>query len=208
MKNLYIIRHAQTEYNLQGIVQGRRIDADLNATGRRQAKQFFDHYQHLNIDKIYVSSLKRTLQTVQPFIQNKHIAYEALSGLDEFDWGDLEGKTLNYTANKHYLNLIEAWKNGCLDAKNQNGESPNEVAIRQKKALQYILSKHDEETVLVCMHGRAMRLMMCILLNLPYTQMDTFLHSNTALYHLQMDKKIIKLITNNATDHLKIAINQ
>ncbi|NDE62419.1 MAG: histidine phosphatase family protein, partial [Cyclobacteriaceae bacterium] len=40
-KKIYLVRHGQTDYNLQGVVQGSGIDAPINATGRAQAEAFF-----------------------------------------------------------------------------------------------------------------------------------------------------------------------
>ena len=56
---LYIIRHAETEYNRNGIIQGSEVDSDINDVGERQAKSFFEYYKDINFDKIYVSDLKR-----------------------------------------------------------------------------------------------------------------------------------------------------
>ena len=44
IKDIYLIRHGETDYNRLGVVQGSGIDADLNELGQRQAKAFFDHY--------------------------------------------------------------------------------------------------------------------------------------------------------------------
>ncbi|EJF08716.1 histidine phosphatase family protein, partial [Pontibacter sp. BAB1700] len=35
IKKIYLIRHGQTDFNLQGIVQGSGVDASLNELGRR-----------------------------------------------------------------------------------------------------------------------------------------------------------------------------
>ncbi len=36
--HLFLVRHGETDYNRQGIVQGRGIDVPLNELGRRQAR--------------------------------------------------------------------------------------------------------------------------------------------------------------------------
>src|SRR5258708_6396194 len=90
-KTLYIIRHGQTDLNKQGIIQGRGIDTDLNDEGRKQAALFFEAYKSVPFEKIYISELKRTQQTVQQFI-DLGIPYQKLSGLDELAWGIYEGE--------------------------------------------------------------------------------------------------------------------
>ena len=45
---LYIIRHAETEYNRKGIIQGSEVDSDINDKGDTQAKSFYEYYKDLN----------------------------------------------------------------------------------------------------------------------------------------------------------------
>src|ERR1700712_3048456 len=90
-KILYIVRHGQTDLNKQGIVQGRGMNTDLNDEGRKQAGLFFNAYKDLTFDKIYISELKRTQQSIQQFI-DLGISFEKLSGLDELGWGVHEGQ--------------------------------------------------------------------------------------------------------------------
>ena len=79
-KTIYLIRHGETEFNRRGVVQGSGIDSDLNELGFLQARAFFDVYQDIEFDKIYTSKLRRTVQSVQEFI-NLGIPYEQFEGL-------------------------------------------------------------------------------------------------------------------------------
>jgi bisphosphoglycerate-dependent phosphoglycerate mutase len=71
-KTIYLIRHGQTDFNKQGIVQGSGVDSSLNEEGHAQARKFYEAYHHINFDKIYVTELQRTHQTVAPFKQKKY----------------------------------------------------------------------------------------------------------------------------------------
>ncbi|QQL51163.1 histidine phosphatase family protein [Mucilaginibacter ginkgonis] len=201
-KLLYIVRHGQTDLNKQGIVQGRGIDSDLNNEGRKQAGQFFNAYKHIPFDKIYVSTLKRTQQSVQPFI-DLGISFEKLSGLDELAWGIMEGKPSSPDTKATFLQLMRDWTGGRLDAKIENGESPNEVKERQLKALDIILSHPEEKTVLICMHGRALRLLLCLLTGKPLSKMEMFPHQNLILYKISYDSQQFKIVDFNSDVHLK-----
>jgi len=203
-KTLYIVRHGQTELNRQGIVQGRGMDTDLNEEGRKQAGQFFEAYQQVPFDKIYVSLLKRTQQSIQPFI-DLGIPFEKLSGLDELAWGIHEGQPATIENKAAFLQLMRDWLDGKLDSKFEGGESPNEVKARQEEALKVIMSHPEEETVLICMHGRAMRLLLCILTGQPLTQMDTFPHQNLVLYKVFYNGEKFEIIDFNNAEHLKIS---
>ena len=183
-KTIYLIRHGETEFNRIGVVQGSGIDSDLNETGLAQAKAFFESFQHINFDKIYTSKLRRTVQSVQPFI-DLGISYVQLEGLNEISWGEKEGKVPNYLEDQTYLETIANWSKGKTDIPAApKGESPEEVVARQKVAFEIIMSNIEEETILVAMHGRAIRILLTHLLDLPLSAMDTFGHRNLCLYQL------------------------
>ncbi|RKD14489.1 phosphoglycerate mutase [Pelobium manganitolerans] len=204
IKRLYIIRHGETELNKNKVVQGRGVDADLNDTGRAQAEAFYQRYKNVPFDKIYTSALKRTHQTVAKFIE-KGIAWEQLPGLDEIAWGNYEGKKHSPELDASFIALVESWNKGQYDNKAEGGESPNEVHIRQMEAIAHILSHRDEKTVLVCMHGRALRLLLCGLMKKPFDQMEDFPHQNTSLYILDYDyeRDLFMIETFNSTAHLQ-----
>lgn len=201
LKQLYIVRHGETQYNLERKVQGRGVDAPLNEKGLLQSRAFYERYKHENFDKIYVSSLQRTYQSVELFIR-QGVPYTRLEGLDEISWGNKEGLPFLPEAHSHYLATVEAWQRGELDTKIGGGESPNEVMLRQKQAMEHILSQEHEQKVLVCMHGRAIRILVCWLLGYPLHYMDNFGHSNLGLYVLNYSNGLFSLVRSNDIGHL------
>ncbi len=200
-KKLYILRHGETDYNKKNVVQGRGIDADLNATGRAQGAAFFEMYKDFPFDKVYTSSLKRTHQTVKGFI-DKGLPWEQLSGLDELAWGIYEGQDTNPEVREGFMQLVVAWNAGHYDVKPEGGESPNDVYIRQAAAMEHIIKQPNEKTVLICMHGRAMRLLMCLLLKRPMCFMDEYPHQNTSLYVVNYEDGNYEIEVFNSLAHL------
>ncbi len=198
-KTIYLIRHGETDYNRRGVVQGSGVDADLNDMGRAQAQAFFLAYQHVPFNKVYISSLKRTYQTALPFIE-LGIPYEKLTGLNEISWGVMEGKVPGNLDNEYYRALIDAWSSGNTALPTDGGESPEQVMARQKVAFDVVLSHRDESPILIAMHGRAMRILLCWLTNRPLAQMDDFEHSNLCLYKLQYNYDTQTFIVELAND--------
>ncbi|WP_395625461.1 histidine phosphatase family protein [Daejeonella sp.] len=201
-KIIYIIRHGETDLNKLGIVQGRGMDTDLNEKGRAQANNFYRFYKDVPFDKIYTSTLKRTHQTVQKFIDN-HIPWVQFPGLDELGWGVHEGQESTEKLRSDFHQITENWKAGKLHHKFERGESPLEVKERQLIVLEKLIEENDDENILICMHGRAMRLFLCLLTHKPLTEMDSFPHSNTCLYRLDFDGKDFHILEFNSTKHLE-----
>lgn len=199
-KTIYFIRHGQTDFNKRGIVQGSRVDSDLNDEGRQQANHFFEKYKNVPFDKIYTSKLKRTSQSVQGFI-DKGIDIEALVGLNEISWGDQDGIASNADMHEYYNFVSKEWASGNLDLQIGGGESPNQVAMRQKDAIDKILENPYEKTILVCTHGRALRILLCTILGKSLTFMDTFAHANLCLYLLHQTENGFELVFSNDTSH-------
>lgn len=202
-KTIYIIRHGETEYNKRGIIQGSGIDSDLNDTGKKQAEQFYKAYHHIHFDQIYTSELKRTQQSVDHFIQNGH-NIEVIPEFNEINWGIFEGLKGTPDSHKVYLAMTEDWKAGLLDRSVQNGETPNQLQRRQQKGLEKIMARTDEQQILICMHGRAMRSFMCLLTDTPLQRMDEFKHNNLCLYVLDNEGDGFKIREQNCTQHLWI----
>jgi len=203
-KKIYLTRHGQTDYNKKRVVQGSGIDADLNELGRAQGKAFYDYYKHLPIDQMYVSALKRTHQSMQNFIDSG-LNYAVLPELNEISWGVKEGVPTDAAGNAFYLDMIERWQQGETNFGIEGGESPDEVAIRMRRALDQILSQPDEQNVLICMHGRAMRVMLAVMLNYPIKAMDMFEHSNLCMYELTWSGNMFTVNRYNDTTHLTFA---
>lgn len=201
-KTLYIIRHGETDLNKRGVVQGRGMDTDLNETGRKQAEAFYQCYKHIPFDKIYTSTLKRTHQTVERFIA-EGIPWVQYSGLDEMAWGVFEGQESTEDVKIAYENMMASWTNGDLHLKFEEGESPLEVNERQLEVLEKLIEVNDDENILVCMHGRAMRLFLCLLTDRPLYEMEKFPHTNTTLYRVEYDGEGFEIVDFNNTDHLK-----
>ncbi|MCO5234086.1 MAG: histidine phosphatase family protein [Chitinophagales bacterium] len=198
--NIYLLRHGQTDYNLKGIVQGRGVNSSLNHTGRWQAQQFYESYKNIPFDVVYTSTLQRTHQTIEPFI-HQGLVHLIREELDEIDWGIFEGVAHNKILESTYVSIMKSWTEGNLDVKIEGGESPLELHQRQYPFIQE-LRTGNFKNILICSHGRAIRALLCGMLGKSLSEMDTFLHNNTCLYHLQLESDSFHLLLENDTSHL------
>ena len=200
LKEIYLIRHGQTDYNIRGIVQGRGVDSDLNATGLQQADAFYDAYKDIPFELVFTSELKRTSQTVSKFISNG-IPHIADGALDEINWGDYEGVSLNKDMEQRYLSIIADWRSGNIHVKIDGGESAYDLHQRQLPFIEK-LRLLPQNKILICSHGRSIRAMLCALTNKPISIMDDFPHLNTTLYKLSYRDSEFHIDLFNNTDHL------
>lgn len=192
MKKIYLIRHGQTDYNKEFRIQGSGIDSSLNATGQKQALSFFTLYKHIPFDRIYTSCLKRSHQSVQNFI-DLNIEWQQYSGLNEISWGVREGKKIIDHDKEMYNQIIQQWQSGQTNIAFEGGESPKQVADRQKPIIDLIRNQTDEQNILICMHGRAMRIFLCQLMNYPISYMDMFGHTNLCLYKIALSGNLFSI---------------
>lgn len=204
MKKIYLIRHGQTDFNLKNIVQGSGVNSSLNDTGRKQAEAFYKAWKHIFFDAVYTSKLVRTQESVQKFIDDgiKHIS---LIGLNEISWGKKEGQPITPEEDAYYHHMLKQWQEGKTDLRIEGGESPEEVVVRMKPALDIILNQEKEETILICMHGRAIRILLCYWLHYPLSAMDMFEHQNLCLYQLNYTGKQFQVMRYNDTSHLQLS---
>jgi phosphoserine phosphatase len=199
LKTIYLVRHGETDYNLANTVQGKGINAPLNQTGKRQAALLFRHYSGEPIDFVFTSTLHRTQQTVSGFV-HRGLPWQPMHHLDEIGWGDLEGKPSD-DVRPHLHALINRWKEGHLQDKVAGGESPLELQQRHQRFIAHYRSV-PHRNILVCSHGRAMRILLSTMLNTPLEQMDQYAHSNTCVYKLTDNGKRIDVVFQNNVEHL------
>jgi len=201
-KTIYIIRHGQTDFNIRQVVQGRGVNSDLNETGLKQAKFLFDYYRHVPFDVVYTSKLKRTRQTVDDFLDS-NIPHEIRDNLDEIDWGIFEGVEHHPDLQKTYYDIINSWKSGDLHNKIEGGESAYDL---KERLLPFVdeLRNSPLKNILVCTHGRTLRVLLCLLLDKPVEEMDDFSHENTCVYKVVFDGVNYHLELENDLSHLQL----
>lgn len=189
---------------MRSIVQGSGVDTDLNDHGRLQANAFYEAYQHVPFDHIYTSALRRSQQSVQQFV-DRGIPHTPLVGLNEISWGTKEGHRVTPEEDAYYHYMLAEWQKGNTSLRIEGGESPEDVIARMKPAVDFIMRHQEQETILICMHGRAIRILMCHLMNYPLRCMDMFEHRNLCLYLLHHTGSFFSVKKYNDIAHLKAA---
>ena len=180
-KELVFVRHGETALNKLGVVQGSGLDPGLNDTGLAQSQRLFEKYRDHPFDLVITSALRRTHETVRPFIESG-LPWEQYPEINEISWGDHEGKPATPEMTDRYDRMIAAWGRGELDASLPNGESAAELIARVDRFLAAVFER-PESHILICSHGRTLRCIVSRLKGLPPAAMEDVWHSNTGVFH-------------------------
>lgn len=201
MKQLFIVRHGETDVNRAQKIQGRSIDASINETGRKQAEAVDRHLRQYPVRRVVVSSLRRTIETAEPLIKRIGIEPERHAELDEMNFGVLEGQ--EFPKIRDQISVIhEQWSNGNTSYAPDKGESPEEVFRRASGKALEILSTADEEHIAFILHGRLIRILLSEWLGLGLKNMHRIEHTNGAINHLRWDGQRFEADSLNYTGHL------
>lgn len=146
MKKLYLMRHGETLFNVQGKIQG-WCDSPLTQNGQAQALKAGKYLKENNItfDHAYCSTSERCEDTLKlvtdmPYIRTK--------GLKEQFYGEMEGESERL--NKHLT------PKDCETFYLQyNGESSNTTKDRMVACLTNIMEQDDHQQVLAVSHSGA-----------------------------------------------------
>ncbi|WP_069132593.1 histidine phosphatase family protein [Rhodohalobacter halophilus] len=202
VKKLFIARHGETDYNKQGLLQGRGIDAPLNETGWDQARKLAGYLQQYPTDHLVSSSLKRSWQTAEPFRDSTGLDIRKDEGLDEMDFGIYEG--VPYTeAVGDLVALKEIWESGNIDEPVPGGESPLQVFERANGAVRKIMDQSSEETIVLILHGRLIRILLSEWLGYGLENMQQVSHQNGAVNHLVYNGEF-EAVYLNKIEHLAV----
>lgn len=147
---LYVVRHGQTRFNIEGKRQG-QLDSPLTDLGRKQAAAVRDWFseQNIRLDVAYTSDLGRALDTCRIITQDAIPQYAA-KALQEISYGTLDGTSLPAPD-------MKAWEAGA--AHDHGGETFLEAWTRFIQCLYQIAQANPDRNVLVVTHSALMVMM-------------------------------------------------
>ena len=91
VRNLYLMRHGESEFNVQGRIGG---DSALTARGRAQAGALAEQFQGINIPYIFTSTRKRAWETAARLLESHpESTHITVPEFDEIDAGIFDGVT-------------------------------------------------------------------------------------------------------------------
>jgi 2,3-bisphosphoglycerate-dependent phosphoglycerate mutase len=165
MTELWLIRHGQTDWNVDGRLQG-QTDIPLNETGLTQARELAARLGEQAFRALYSSDLRRAAQTARVIGAALRLEVQLHRGLREICFGEWEGQT-PAEIRQCYPQIIAERHQHPLDTRSPGGETDREVARRVAAAADEIVRAHPVGPVLVVSHGRALALLTCLACGYP-----------------------------------------
>lgn len=153
---IYVTRHGQTDWNVQGKTQG-RADIELNEIGIKQAKQTKEELKNVDIDLIICSTLKRAKKTAEIINEGRNIPIIFDDQIMERDFGEFEGEKIkfdkfwDYNVNPNY----------------QKAESIPEIMSRISNFLDKLKEEYKDKNILLVTHGGVSIAINCYFKGIP-----------------------------------------
>lgn len=142
---VYLIRHGETDWNVQRRLQGHR-DVPLNALGLRQAEKVAQRLAKERLDAIYSSDLQRAHLTARHIARYHRLEVTVHPGLRERNYGPFEGKRWDEIAA-----LRGGFRSHLLAG--EGIESWHDMQRRVVRTLEDIVARHVGEHLAVVTHG-------------------------------------------------------
>ena len=162
--NLLLIRHGQTQANVEGRFYG-RTDTTMTDVGRDQVRAAAERLKHHDVAHVYASPALRATETAQilnaqwsaPLVQD-----ERLWEVDHNRW---EMKTFTEIM-EEYPDDWARFVSGDMSQAHHGGETQAQVAARAVSFVDDLKTKHpaEGETIALAAHGGVLQILLCELL--------------------------------------------
>ena len=165
MTRVCLVRHGQTDWNLQGRYQG-QSDVPLNAAGEAQAQRLAQQLKDEEFAAVYSSDLMRAKSTANVLASVLSLPLQVDSRLREINQGEWEGLLVTVIQDSY----AELWRQRRINpasVRPPGGETVEEVARRVYAAMHDIARAYPDEAVVVVSHGLSLATIICKVENIP-----------------------------------------
>lgn len=178
MVHVYAFRHPETEWNLEGRIQGQR-DIPLNENGRRQVKSMVEFLHSIPFTHIVSSDLSRSYEFADAVAHDHRLVVITDSDLRERNLGVYEGRPYNEVP--HAFNLA------MYADQVENGESLADVFTRLQRIPRKLAAYGSQAIVGVFSHGGVLAKLPSVLKKEGYQPGKYELLRNGAYHYFELN---------------------
>ncbi|BDG17807.1 phosphoglycerate mutase [Thermus thermophilus] len=198
MKEIWYVRHGETEWNAQRRFQG-HLDIPLSPVGIGQAFRLAERLSRsrISFDRLYASDLRRARQTAEPLAQVLGLPIATTPLLREIHMGELAGLT-RAEAEARFPSFLAEAAEDPWNARRPGGESMADLARR----LQAFLEEVPPGRHLVVTHGGVIRAALKLALDLAGDTWRRFHIQNTSITRILYPENAVLTVADAA--HLEV----
>jgi len=178
MQVVYLIRHAETEYNKEGRVQG-FTESPLSELGRRQADRLRGRLGGIKIGAAASSPSERAVDTARIALDGS-ISVITHEGLREMNLGVWEGRVAA-DIKKAYPKEVKLWFERPSQLRLDGGETMRQFRRRVTRTMDEVRDAAGDTTVAVITHGGVIRIYLTHLLGMKLDDIWRFKIQNCSL---------------------------
>ena len=210
-----IVRHGQSSYNAQKIIQGRCDESVLTDKGVADAKVVGQTLSHIKIEAFYCSPLQRAKQTAKTILTylNDPPTLQPTDKLMEIDL-PLWEKMKKQEVGEKYAQEYSQWKENPHQFKMVLAGGTEHYPVlslyqQAEKFWQEIIPQHQGQTILITAHNGINRCLIMSAIGIPPERYHSIQQSNCGVNVLNFTGgygESVQLESLNQTSHLGISI--
>ncbi len=188
---LFLIRHGQTDWNVQGKLQG-HSDIPLNAEGISQAERAAQIYERFQIQEILSSDLQRAKQTAQILANHWKIqSFEHDPRFREVHLGEAEGISRDLIKSNYGEKFYDTWASS--DPKDFHVQFPQGETRREaaERFLEGLRQSASSSVLAIVSHGLVLKSVVSIFVD---TVSSPFWIQNLTALECEWEKDQLKLL--------------
>jgi len=193
MKNLWFLRHGETDENLKHVYFGRR-DPPLNSHGIHQMEVLRSAVEKISFDAVYSSPLKRCIESAKILVPEQHIHLH--EGLLEMDFGAWEGCHYEECL-QEYPEEFLLWSTDYKTHGPPGGENFMSFWQRVQSFIEEVDQKEDAN-ILVIAHEGVLKLLTSLLLT----------RGDSLFWHLQFIRGTYSLLKEEQGHYVLATLNR
>lgn len=198
-----LIRHAQQDVDFEGAMSD-VVDPPLSAHGRRQARITGEALSTLKLDAVFVSPLKRALETAEAIARHHRFELQAMEDLREVEI--FRELPRDQTAKQALgADLLEAVRSRMLNELSWDvypcSESSHEFRKRAINAVETAIARNLGERIAVVCHGGVINAYAGHIIGSPYDMFFRPAHASVSIVLAAGGRRVLRLL--NDTHHLQ-----
>ena len=166
-REIYLVRHGETDWNSAGRFQG-HANIPLNERGKMQAQEAYEKLRNIDFDLIYSSDLERAAETAQIINANRDIPIQYDVRLRERNAGELAGLTLSEMSK---IKGIELTISKYISDDILEGIEPlSQLISRVSEFIEQIMNNEFNKCLIIG-HGGSLSIIASTLTGIPFKEM-------------------------------------